>query len=478
MNKKARFTYKFLTALAILPAATLLSPLFSSDPPEDPLTEFAKHPVWEEEVAIPKGIKIGSASCHFQENGAAEHPTTHWGYYYLSNNIVPPYVPDIWNHPEKIIEKLKELGMDAFRFSVARDKIEPKPGKFDDEAIQHYVRFVHFLKENNIEPMVTLNHFDAPSYFSWENAHNIDGFVKFAEIISEALYKAGLRKIVTINEPTVFVFQGFIRGVFPPHHICDFEGASYVLENMIRAHTKVYAALKQLHPDFEIGLSQDPIRFRHYHKYNPLLMPLEKLVCHFLTVFNHTAFFELLQTGKFSLNIPFVHSFDLGGPPPLDFIGLQYYTDPLLSFSPIGGGSVTRVDNENLSSYKYRAYPQGLASALEEFSHLKTPSGAPLPIEITEVGIDTGLNHDERDLERIQHFGRLFQVVQKALDYGVPIRSVYFWGGTGDSLEWAEEFKARFGLYYFDENTGESTLRPAGAWLKALLKERDKSRDD
>ncbi len=464
MSIKLKLICLALTALSF-------NPLLSETSSEAPLIEFAKHPVWEETVAIPKGIKIGSASCHFQENGAKEHPNTHFGQFYLSQNLVPSFVPDIWNHPERVVEHLKELGMDAFRFSVARDKIEPELGQFDQKAIEHYVSFVHLLKQNNIEPMVTLNHFDAPLYFSWERAEDIAGFVKFAETIAEPLYQAGVRKIVTINEPTVFAFQGFIRGVFPPHHVRDFGGASHVVENMIKAHTQVYTTLKQHHKDFEIGLSQDPIRFRHYHKYNPLLMPFEKLVCHYLTVLNHTAFFEMLQTGKFSLQIPLVHSFDLGAPPPLDFIGLQYYTDPLLSFFP-KPGSVTRVEGENLSWYKYRAYPQGLASILEEFRHLKTPLGAPLPIEITEIGIDTALNHDERDLERIQHFGRLLQVVQKALDEGIPVRSVYFWSGVGDSLEWAEGFNARFGLYDFNEYTGESHIRPAGVWLKNLLEER------
>ena len=459
----------------ILTLSLVASSLFGKEAQNESLIEFAKRPVWEETSRIPQGLKIGSASCHFQENGALEHPNTNWGQDYLAKNILPAYVPDIWNHPEKVIDKLKELGMDSFRFSLARDKIEPKPGEFDQSAIEHYVNFAVLLKKNNIEPMVTLSHFAEPTYFSWENPGDIEGFVKFAETLAMPLYDAGVRKIVTINEPTVFAFQGFVRGEFPPYHIRDFEGAAHVLENMIRAHTKVYIALKTLHSDFEIGLAQDPMRFRNYHKYNPVLTAIEKVVCYYLTMVNHTAFFELLQTGKFSLNVPFHvnYTFELEGPPPLDFIGLQYYSDPLVSLSLTGGESVTRVEGENITSRGYRAYPQGLASALEEFSHLKTPDGSPVPIDLTEIGIDTGLNHDERDLERIQYFGRIFQVIEKARSCGIPVRSIYFWSATGDSLEWEVVFKSRFGLYSFDENTGESKLRPAGSWLQQLLKERN-----
>jgi beta-glucosidase len=483
IERAARYAYQFFKFLICFPFAltfTTLSfcfSLISSKRKETPLIEFAKHPHWEAETSLPN-IKIGTASCAFQENGPEIHPNTNWAAYYRSKNISTSHVPDLWNHPEKAIQKLKELGVDSYRFSIPRDKIEPELGVFDETAVKHYVQFVRALKENNIEPMVTLSHFAEPSYFNWERREDIDGFVAFASKIAEPLYQAGVRKIVTINEPTVVAFQSKIMGEFPPNHKLDFEGAGRILENMIRAHTQVYHALKKVHFDFEIGLAQDPIRFRHYHKFNPLWTPAEKLVCHYLTELNHTAFFKLLQTGKFSLKVPFRtnYTFDLQQVPPLDFIGLQYYTDPLLKFSLSGGKSVTRDKRDKLTSYGYRPYPQGLASALEEFSRLKNPNGQPLPIEITELGIDIGINRDAADVERIRYFDRLFQVIKKALNQGINIRSAYFWAGTGDNFEWPKAFQVRFGLYSFDPETGASAPRPAAHWLQKQIQQRNASR--
>ena len=88
-------------------------------------------------------------------------------------------------------------------------------------------------------------------------------------------------------------------GAFPPHKKLDFEGACRVLENMLIAHQRVYTGLKESCPDLEIGLSHDPIRFRNFHKLNPLLAPLEKIVCHYLTEVTHNAFSLFADRGFF-----------------------------------------------------------------------------------------------------------------------------------------------------------------------------------
>jgi beta-glucosidase len=372
-------------------------------------------------------------------------------------------VPDLWNHPERVILRLKELGCKKFRFSVSRDKVEPQLGSFDKDALEHYRTLCRLLKEADVEPIVTLHHFSDPTYFSWERSEDIAGFVRYAEQISEVLYAEGVRKIITLNEPTVLVFQGWIQGEFPPHHTRDFEGAGCVLEHMMCAHSQVYKALKCRHADFEIGLTHDPIRFRHFHKMHPLWTPLEKILCHYLTELNHSALMRYLQTGKFSFSIPFLARCTFKHEkPPLDFIGLQYYSDPLLKLSFKGVTSVTREPNEKLTSLQYRVYPQGLASALDEMSTLG------VPIDLTEIGIDTAITTDESDWERIRYFDRIFQVVQKAVDYGIPVRSLYFWTLI-DNLEWNRAWSARFGFYKFDPDSGEITPRPVSQWLRARI---------
>jgi beta-glucosidase len=179
---------------------------------------------------------------------------------------------------------------------------------------------------------------------------------------------------------------------------------------------------------------------------------------------------EALKTGTVALKIPFLCNYEkrLEQPVPFDFIGLQYYTDPLLKISLSGGDSVTRVSGEKVCAYRYRTYPQGLASAIEEMSAFDKP------IDLTEIGMDTGINKGDDDHERIAYFNKIFQVVQRALDARMPVRSMMLWTLI-DNFDWhqgwtlPEHCPIRFGLYRFDYKTGQITPRGVVHWLKNKL---------
>jgi len=483
IQKAAIYAFQFFKCLVMLPPA-LVTSLISSvvtricggKTPDSPLVAFAKHPQWGPPVdAAP--VNIGFASADFQENGPGVHPLTNFGKHYIDTQKDGNFdrMPDIWNHPERLITRLNELGIKHYRCSISRDKLQPqKDGPIDEVAKQHYRQLFALMRANGIHLTVTLDHFSTPLYFSWDRPEDVAGFVKFAEDIADFLHAEGVRNIVTINEPTVVAFQGWVMGEFPPYHKLDFEASARVIENMMRAHTQIYEKMKARHGDFQIGLSHDPIRFRNFHKSNPLWTPLEKLICHYLSEVNGGAFMRFLQTGKFDLKVPFRtnYTFEALKPPPLDFIGLQYYTDPLLKLSFTGGASVTRIPNEKLSSYEYRQYPQGLASALDEFNTLTTPTGGRMKIKITEVGIDRGINTDETDKERIAHFDKIFQVVQKAIENGVDIDELDFWTLI-DNAEWYKKWAVRFGFYEFNQKNGDITQLPAARWVKERVAARN-----
>jgi len=370
-------------------------------------------------------------------------------------------LPDTVEHPEKVVEECQRLHVHDWRTSMS---LMPKKGEaIDPIELQKYCHFFQTLKNGGIDVMVTLNHFVNPEDLDWTQPESIDRFVEYAVELAVPLYEAGVRQILTFNEIMVQVLQGYVLSKFPPHHSLDFEGGCKVVENMMRAHTQVYQKLKAMFADFEIGLTHDPIRFRNYHKWNPLWAPQEKIVAHYLNEITHNAYMRLLQTGEFELKIPFLANESFSLPEfadketrPLDFIGAQYYTDPLLKFPT---GSISRVENEKLTSYGYRTYPQGLMSMLEELSSLG------VPIDLTEVGIDTGINHDlEADAERIAYFEKILQAASLALKHGIDLRSIYWWT-SGRSWEWHEQLKVDFSWY-----DNEGNPRPVAEWLKDKLR--------
>lgn len=132
---------------------------------------------------------------------------------------------------------------------------------------------------------------------------------------------------------------------------------------------------------------------------------------------------------------------------------------------PLLQESATRVLDEKTTAYLFRQYPQGLASAIDEISVFGKP------IDLTEIGIDTGINKGDDDHERIAYFNKIFQVVQRALNEGKQVRSLEFWTLI-DNFDWHQGWTLpnscpiRFGLYRFDYRTGEIVPRGVVQWLK------------
>ena len=88
-----------------------------------------------------------------------------------------------WNKLEEDTKILSDLGVNQYRFSIEWAKIEPKEGKWNDEAIKHYIDEINLLKKNGINPMITLQHFTLPKWLSdkggWDNPEIITYFSKF-----------------------------------------------------------------------------------------------------------------------------------------------------------------------------------------------------------------------------------------------------------------------------------------------------------
>ena len=166
----AFFPFLILTAVSY-PLSAAIVRVFPSKKKDTPLVDFAKHPKWQDDTIQKPPIDIGFANADFQVNGPKEHPKTNWGKHYSDHakeiKDLGKY-PDMWNHPERVIDRLNDLGVKSFRFSISRDKVEPKPGKFSTTNIQHYVKFCRELQKNGIEPMITLDHFSTPDYFDWK----------------------------------------------------------------------------------------------------------------------------------------------------------------------------------------------------------------------------------------------------------------------------------------------------------------------
>lgn len=157
-----------------------------------------------------------------------------------------------------------------------------------------------------------------------------------------------------------------------------------------------------------------------------------------------------------------------GLPGSSDFFGLNYYGRTWVRFdhrAPAWTFSrgfipphVEQSDQNSRGEAYGEVYPNGIYHALKRASRLK------LPIYITETGLP---DHDDDQRPRfiLSHLGE----VHRAITDGVDVRGVFIWSLL-DNFEWSEGWDLRFGLYAFNERTGERRLRPSGALYAAIAR--------
>ncbi len=420
------------------------------------------------DLSIPVNLRTdfnwGFAICEYQNSGQEHCSESNWADWENSQKEghYSGKSTDFWNNYKKDIELMKETGINSLRFSVAWDKIEPEQGKFDENALQHYQNLCEELIKSGIKPLISLHHFVHPRWFEqlggFEKEENIKYFVEFCEKVFNRLSNK-VDLWCTINEPNVYMLQGYIRGVFPPGKT-NIYTAIKVLRNLLKAHTKVYKKLKSL-PNgskSQIGFIHQYLKFHAYNKWNIA----EHLPGTFLNyILNHLTL-KFLKTGEFSF--PGL-KYKTKTKKPLDYIGLNYYSRVLLKFQfslskPL---EATCYPEEIMTDMPYPLYPQGLYNAIKDISFLN------VPIYVTENGIA-----DNKDDRRDLFLRNYIQAMFKAICQGYDVRGYYYWTFS-DNFEWDEGFSMKFGLYSVNFNTQEKTLKKGAKFFKQVIQNSKKS---
>ena len=370
---------------------------------------------------------------------------------------------DHWNRYPDDIKLMKDLGVNHYRFSIEWSKIEPQNGDYNVESIQHYRDLCDSLIKNNITPVVTLHHFTHPTWFeklgAFEKKENIDHFIEYSEYAFNNL-KDLVPIWCTINEPSVFVSQGYFNGIFPPGKK-DPVLAATVLENLLFAHTKTYKHLKSLNggDNAQIGLVKNIFQFDPLRRWHILDWAFSKVLNN---VFTHSTL-DYFKKGYSTFSLPGMvkkHMENNDAVGAMDFIGLNYYsrmhvkgqadlTEPFV-FEKRAKDIQTDMD--------YALYPEGFYEALHTISTLKKP------IYVTENGVaDQGNNIREIFIKRYLY------ALHKGLQDGLDIRGYFYWT-LMDNFEWSEGYKMKFGLYEVDFETQERTLRESSNLFAKMVK--------
>ncbi len=370
----------------------------------------------------------------------------------ILNNQKAGLACDHWNRYPQDILLMKDLGVTSYRFSIEWSRIEPAQGKYDQEAIDHYLQVCDSLLAAGIEPMITLHHFSNPIWFeekgAFEQADNVADFVNFVSYVVP-FFTSKVKKWCTINEPNVYVAEGYFNGINPPG-VSDPELAGRVLRNLLEAHVQAYHVMKNL-PDGEqlvVGLVKNMTFIDPYNKWNLADWVFSSLVNQ---VFVESTL-DFIETGKFKFVMPTMVRIKEENPKAInsiDFIGLNYYShyNFKFRFNLDKAFENKTLPDEIPTDMEYSQYPEGFYRAAKRLSELN------VPIIVTENGIA-----DAHDQYRDTFIRRYLYALSKAKTEGMDIRGYYYWS-LMDNFEWSSGYDMKFGLYEVNFETQKRKLR-------------------
>jgi beta-glucosidase/6-phospho-beta-glucosidase/beta-galactosidase len=154
-----------------------------------------------------------------------------------------------------------DLGMaaamkhNAYRFSIAWARLFPRPDlpEPDPAAIEHYQHIFRTLAAHHMTPVVTLFHFTTPAWLwqeqggqrGWERPDALFHWERFVRAVLHH-FGASMPIVCTLNEPMVYVYAGYLDGVFPPLLRRNSPAAVLkVVEQLLRAHAIAYRLIKE-----------------------------------------------------------------------------------------------------------------------------------------------------------------------------------------------------------------------------------------
>ncbi len=354
-------------------------------------------------------------------------------------------------------------GHNAHRLSIEWSRLEPERGRIDSAAAAHYHDVFASLLRHRLIPIVTLSHFTLPVWVAdlggWESAETIAAFCRFVRFCARE-YGGEVDWWCTINEPAVLSFQAYVEGLWPPCRR-DPAAALQVIANQLEAHGRAYRILHdQDRADADGDGEPARVSFaKHVVQIVPLRRwsPLDRLRAWFEDRLFNEAVIEAAVTGRIRLAIPGVKAVrrrvsELER--SLDWFGLNYYTRRTADSIRSSRGA---LQGAPVSDLGWEIYPAGLAAAAERVA------AAGAPVLVTEHGFA-----DAADRFRPQALVESLAGLGRAIERGVPVLGYLHWS-LMDNFEWAEGWRAHFGLYRVDalaDPTGRVRTRSADLFAR------------
>jgi beta-glucosidase len=381
---------------------------------------------------------------------------------------------DFYHRYRDDVRLMKELGLDAFRFSIAWPRVLPDGrGAVNEKGLDFYDRLVDELLGAGIEPFVTLFHWDTPQALEdvggWPVRATAEAFVEYAEVVAGRLGDR-VRHWITHNEPWVYAWIGHAWGMHAPGRTKEVDAVA-AGHHLLLSHGWAVEAIRRVSPEARVGITLDLTQAFPANE-----TPEDEAAAWQVDGEENRWFLDPLFRGAYppdllernELVAPLVHDTDLDAiSVPIDFLGVNNYSRFVVAAAAEGPRKTTNPEAQH-TDMGWEVYPDGLHGVLVRVAQ----DYAPAAIYVTENGAAFGdvRVHDGsvHDPERTAYLSSYIEAVSRAVADGSPVKGYFVWSLL-DNFEWAFGYSKRFGIVYIDFPTLERVPKDSFYWYRDLI---------
>jgi beta-glucosidase len=427
---------------------------------------------------FPDGFLWGVATSAFQIEGALDadgRGRSIWDGFAGESGDTGERACDHYRRWRDDVALLGELGVNAYRFSIAWPRLFPDGRAREQRGFDHYSRLIDALLERGIEPIATLYHWDLPQALQdeggWLARDTTERFAEYAAACFDA-FGDRVRRWGTINEPWIVGLLGYLHGLHAPGFRDDVRGEVTAFHHLLLAHGRAVQELRASGRDGRIGivLSLSP----HYPASDD---PADVEASHASDGYVNRWFLDPVLRGTYPADmrrryeqllgeLDFVREGDLATiATPGDFLGLNYYARRVMRAAPrrepypweVVHGDAPRTEAGT------EITPGAFTDLLVRL-HAEYPG---VPLLVCENGaVFAEPLHDAR---RIAFIRDHLAAVHDAIERGAPVVGYCHWSFM-DNFEWALGYAQRFGLVHVDYGTFERTIKDSGRFYAGVAR--------
>ena len=384
----------------------------------------------------------------------------------IRNNGENTVACDHYHRWKEDLKLLKEIGVNTYRFSISLARIYPTDEyTVNEEGVKFYKELVAELKKLNIEPLVTLYHWDMPLWLfkrgGWKTSLAVEWFERYVKTIVDALSDT-VKYWITFNEPQCFIAMGYGTGEHSPFEKVEKSELHNISRNVMLAHGKAVKTIRSnakitpkisFAPTYgELKMPNTPDEEQCAYEYSFDIKNGE--------AFNAAWWSDPIILGKAPIGCDWLSDEDLKEIcQPLDFYAYNIYNSRYYGKKEFSGAPRTAmgwtITPECIywsAKFLYKRYG--------------------LPIMISENGManidfvyEDGKVHDP---QRSEYLRTYLKQLKKANDEGVPVIGYSMWSFL-DNFEWAEGYYPRFGLVYVDYATQKRIVKDSAYYYREII---------